>query len=282
MFQLLKNAMSSPTKRLLRRFVACVPTPYWTRRHPHLSRLEKWKRNALCDMLLSETDYRVFGGPFSTMKLSESVELSGDPRMITGSYELEIQPIVNDVICEAPTTVVDIGAAFGYYAVGFALKIADTRVIAFEAVEVPHWAQLQELARINGVERKISQRGLCTSKALQEVCPENSFILSDCEGAEEDILDPVAVPALKTCKLLVELHEFHRPKLVATLVGRFLKSHEIRIIDEVARDPARYRILKRLPRSWRSVAVEEAKWVSFDGVSHQVTRLQFMLLTPKV
>lgn len=214
------------------------------------------------------------------MKLAEDLDLAWDPKFIVGSYEEEVHDVINNVICAAPTRVINIGAAHGYYAVGLALKIANATIIAFEAVEEPYWRQLAELARINGVSDKIIQRGLCTAEELARVCLPKSFILCDCEGGKEDILKPLEIPALKSCKILVELHEFYRPNLVGTLVDRFRDSHEIRIIEEVRRIPSRYRILKKLPRYCRSVAIEETKWIPRKS-SRTITWLRFLLLNPK-
>jgi hypothetical protein len=221
----------------------------------------------------------VFAGPFATMRLSENLELAWDPRIIVGSYEEEVHAVINEIICMAPHHIIDIGSAFGYYAVGLALKIANTTVTAFEAVEDNHWQQLAELARLNDVSSKIIQRGFCNAAELKSACGPQSFILCDCEGGEEDILDPAQIPALSSCRMLVELHEFSRPNLVPTLISRFRDSHSIRIIEETNRDPSRYRILKKLPPSWRSIAVEEAKWVPRQS-SRTTTWLRFMLIDP--
>lgn len=269
------------TKVALKRILSLVPTPNWTRRYPNLNRLEKIKMSVLCRTLLKHTGSMVFGGPFSTMKLAENLDLASDPKIIVGCYEEEVQAIINDVICTAPAHIIDIGAAFGYYAVGFALKIANTSVVAFEAVENLHWQQLSELARINGVSSKIVQRGPCTAEELAKTCTPGSFILCDCEGGELDILDPARTPALASCKMLVELHEFNAPNIIGTLISRFRDSHEIKIIEEADRNPSRYRILKTLPREWRSVAVQETKWIPSKS-SRTTTWLRFMLLNPKV
>jgi hypothetical protein len=268
-------------KHALKRLLSLVPTPNWTARYPDLNRLEKIKVSVLCRALLKDSGSMVFAGPFSTMKLAENLDLAWEPKIVVGSYEEEVHEVINDVICMAPAQIIDIGAAFGYYAVGFALKIANTTVIAFEAVEDPHWVQLSDLARINDVSSKIIQRGVCTAEELAKTCTPGAFILCDCEGAEVEILDPVATPALKFCRMLVELHEFNAPNIIATLIGRFRDSHEIKIIEEGDRNPSRYRILNKLPRSWRSVAIQETKWIP-SKTSRTTTWLRFMLLSPKV
>jgi hypothetical protein len=222
----------------------------------------------------------VFSGPFATMKLQDNFTLARDPRCIIGCYEQEVHDVINDVICSAPCTVIDIGAAFGYYAVGLALKMTGSDVIAFEEVEEPHWGQLRELAMLNGVSDRVTQLGRCTVQELKRTCPENAFVLCDCEGGEECLLDPGQVPSLETCRILTELHEFHRPSLVGTLVTRFKESHNIRLIEGGERNPSAIRILKKLPQRWRSVAMEEAKWVG-DRPPRTSTSLRFMWLTPK-
>jgi hypothetical protein len=264
----------------LRYILSLIPTPFWTRRYPRLTRIEKWKLTVLCDILLGESGGMVFSGPFASMKLHKGSALSRDPRIILGSYEQEVHRVMNQVIADAPSHIVDIGAAHGYYAVGLAIKIANAKVTAFEAIEEGHWRELAELAELNEVSHRINQRGTCTPTELATVCAEGAFVLSDCEGAELELCDPATIPALKSCKILIELHEFHRPRLVATLVQRFRSSHSIEMIEEERREPSRYRILKRVPGGWRSIAVEEAKWIG-DGAQRATTCLRFMLLTPK-
>lgn len=267
-------------KRALKQVLAFVPTPNWTARFPNLNRLERIKVGVLCQTLRSESGNMVYSGPFATMKLEEKLELSWDSKTIVGSYEAEIHGVINDVICMAPENIIDIGSSFGYYAVGLALKIANTTITAFEAVEDRHWKQLADLARINGVSSKIIQRGMCTVQELAKTCTPKSFVLCDCEGGEEDLLQPLEVPALKSCKILVELHEFIRPNVVGTLISRFRDSHQIKIIEEANRNPSRYRILKTLPRSWRPVAIEETRWISAES-SRTKAWLRFMVLDPK-
>jgi hypothetical protein len=272
--------IQTAAKLALKRIFMFVPTPEWLARYTDLNYLESVKTSFLCTTLLKETECRVFGGPFSNMKLDEKLSLAWDPKLIVGSYEEEIHEVIDEVICMAPAHIIDIGASYGYYAVGFALKVADTKISAFEAVENPYWQQLSELARINNVSRKIVQHGLCTSEELAKTCTPGSFVLCDCEGCEVDILDPIKVPVLKSCLMLVELHEFIRPNVISILVSRFRDSHEIRIIEEAERNPTRYRILKKLPRNWRSIAIKETRWLP-NKFPRILTWQRFMLLKPK-
>ena len=53
------------------------------------------------------------------------------PKLI-GSYEEEVHPIIEEIIRRRYSIVVNIGCAEGYYAVGFALRIPDAIVYAFD------------------------------------------------------------------------------------------------------------------------------------------------------
>jgi hypothetical protein len=271
-------------KLALKRILGLLLTLHWKARYPWLNRIlekcEHCKMSALCAILLRETGHQVFSGPFATMSLSGNIALSADPKFILGSYEEELHDVINQVICMAPTHIIDIGASSGYYAVGFATKIANTTVTAFEGVAEPHWQQLADLAKLNGVSGKIVQRGFCTADELATMCSPHSFILCDCEGAEEDILQPLAIPALTSCTILVELHECYRPQLVATLIQRFRPSHGIRIIEGAGRDPSRYLALKRFSPSWQGGAIEDVRWIQ-SALSRIVFGARYMLLTPK-
>jgi predicted O-methyltransferase YrrM len=280
----LKAMSTHPANKVaLKRMLGLMSTLHWKARYPWLIRLlekhEHCKMSALCAILLREGGRQVFAGPFAGMTLPANIAVSGDPKYILGSYEEELHDVLNQIICMAPAHIIDIGAAGGYYAVGLAMKIANTTVTAFEAVEEPHWAQLAELASSNGVSRKIIQRGLCTADELAKSCRPDSFILCDCEGAEEDILQPLVTPALASCTMLVELHEFYRPAVVGTLIDRFRESHAIRIIDGSGRDPSRYLALKRFSSRWQSKAIEDVRWIQTS--SRIVFAARYMLLTPK-
>ena len=68
---------------------------------------------------------------------------------------------------------------------------------------------------------------------------------------------------------------------MATLISRFRDSHEIEVIEEAGSNPrSRYRILEKLPKAWRSVAVQETKWISNKSL-RTTTWLRFMLLNPQ-
>jgi methylase of polypeptide subunit release factors len=53
------------------------------------------------------------------------------PKLL-GSYEAELHPVLDQVIRNNYETIIDVGCAEGYYAVGLALSLPTTHVHAFD------------------------------------------------------------------------------------------------------------------------------------------------------
>jgi hypothetical protein len=147
---------------------------------------------------------------------------------ILGTYELEIHSHLAR-LCEHPfDLIVNIGAAEGYYAVGLARRLPFARVAAFEC---DAYARVccRYLARINGVGRRVRVRGECDRTRLAQAlnAGHKTWVISDCEGAEVDLLVPGEVTALRRAHLLVETHDHLRGGAAETLIERFQRTHEI-------------------------------------------------------
>jgi len=248
----------------------------WPRRYPFLNASGREGVTALCRHILELSSNRVFAGPFAGMLLDPKSHLATKPMMIVGSYEREIHDIINLVIARSPNVVLNIGSADGYYSVGLARHLPHSKVIASEADLETHEKSARELAALNKVQSRILQQGACTLQNLKDTCVKDSFVLCDCEGAEAHLLDPEAVPDLRTCLIACELHDFYAEGLTGLLVSRFRNSHHIEIRCEGPRHPADYRILRNLPRVLASVAVAETR-----HVGNVLTSGRFMVLFPK-
>jgi hypothetical protein len=176
---------------------------------------------------------------------------------LLGSYEAEIAGIVAAQIERRAPVFVDIGAADGYYAVGFARACPQTEVHAYEIDPVARRA-LRATARANGA--RVEVHGPANSRRLTEHRLDRAFVLSDCEGAELDILAGQAVPALVTATLLVELHPYGDGDTGPPLRERFSPTHTAREIEPGPRDPAAFEELADAPAELREHAVEEFRF----------------------
>jgi len=202
----------------------------------------------------------VAAGPFKGMRyIHRSIESSICPKLL-GTYEKELWPIVEQVIASHYRTVVNIGAAEGYYAVGFARHLPVARVICFET-QVSQHHLLRRLAALNGVAEKLSLHGDCSPELLNETLNsiEPSFVICDIDGAEYGLLDPEASPALRQSDLLVEVHDFDRPDTSAVIRRRFEPTHTITVITDRPRIPADWPLPLKLDWEEQATCMAEGR-----------------------
>jgi hypothetical protein len=174
---------------------------------------------------------RVLQGPFAGMILCARAYYSAFLPKIVGTYEREIASAI-ETICRARCDrLIDIGAAEGYYAVGMALRNPGCQVVAFELASGARYA-LRRLAERNGVSSQITLRGECTCETLSDALKASARpgVISDCEGAEDQLLDPDRVPALRRAYILVETHDGMFPGINQRLRDRFARTHRIEAI----------------------------------------------------
>jgi hypothetical protein len=180
---------------------------------------------------------RVQAGPFTGLTYPPLSHGSVLLPKILGTYERELHGPIEEICAAGADRIIDIGAAEGYYAVGFARRLG-IPVVAFE-MHPRGRCFTDHLARKNGVRPRIDLRGTCDVRGLADALhgAQRPVVLSDCEGAEMDLLDPAAVPGLGQAVMLVELHEAARPGVTAALHSRFSGSHTITRIEESAAVP---------------------------------------------
>jgi hypothetical protein len=175
----------------------------------------------------------VIGGPFEGMRYGDlEAHCSALHPKLLGVYELEISPFFQEVISQGYETIVDVGAAEGYYAIGLARKIPGTKVIAFEQ-EADAREELAALANLNQVAERIEIRQRCEPEHLMDLDSNGGLMIMDCEGYEENLLTPEVIGKLKKWDFIVETHDGMRPDVTALLEKRFLPSHDCRRIEIV-------------------------------------------------
>jgi hypothetical protein len=170
-------------------------------------------------------------GPFAGLRLPERAFCGPVLPKRAGTYEKELAPWIERLLAARPALIVDVGAAEGYYAAGFARALPESRVVAFEC-EAEAQALLRECLVRNGAPGNVTVAGLCDAPALEAALSgeTHACVLIDAEGAEREILDPAAVPTLARTTILVELHDFIVPGIRALLEGRFAATHRIEVM----------------------------------------------------
>lgn len=150
------------------------------------------------------------------------------PKLL-GTYELELHPVVEALRPQASYQhIVNIGAGEGYYAVGLARQLPQSRLTAYEA-DPESRAILNRMAQLNEVASRITIREFCTPSLLQEALQglEHTLVVCDVEGGEQELLDPASIPELSQADILVELHDFLIAGISDVIRQRFATTHRI-------------------------------------------------------
>jgi hypothetical protein len=217
----------------------------------------------------------VVAGPFKGLKYVSTARGSSIGPKLLGTYELELREIVEGIIAQAYPTIVNIGAGEGYYAVGLAKRMPNTRFICFDA-DPSNQEQIKTLAKLNGVESQLDVRGFCDDAALREALGDvgDTLVICDIEGAEVEVLRPEAVPALARVDLLVEMHDIVRKGCSSAVRTRFENSHQIDVI------PTRRRKESDFPAGVEVVTNKERLTCMDEG--RGPTPMTFFWMRPKV
>jgi hypothetical protein len=167
----------------------------------------------------------VSGGPFAGLQYPDRTPLSLVPKLL-GIYERELHGAIEDAIRSAPATIVNVGAADGYYAVGLARRCPEARVIAFEA-DPEQRALLSRVAAVNDVSVEIE------GVARRDDLPAGQgLIVMDCEGCERTLLEQ---PLDAT--IIVELHDVYDPGVGDAVVARFRDTHDVTVVPTAPQPP---------------------------------------------
>jgi hypothetical protein len=178
----------------------------------------------------------VLSGPFRGMSyLHETVWGSITPKWL-GSYECELHPVLEQIFQENYGSILDVGSAEGYYAVGLALKFPSAVVHAFDT-DFRSRLQVRRLARLNRVEERVVVKARCEYPDLSLSRKGKTLLICDIEGYEAELLAPEQAPSLREMDILVEVHEGSQSgkPVEELLCSRFAASHRLERIEAVDR-----------------------------------------------
>jgi hypothetical protein len=187
------------------------------------------------ELYRNEQEIRVISGPFEGMRYLDAIVWGPITPKWLGSYETELSTVIEEIVGGPYSTVIDVGCAEGYYAVGLAYRMPRAKVFAFDNDLVSRW-QVAKLAALNHATTRISIGRYCSHETFNLLCSERVLVICDIEGYERDLLDPERAGRLKDCDVLVEVHEWDNDATTErTITNRFGKTHHLERIDACER-----------------------------------------------
>ncbi len=234
--------MNEVTKKLLR---AAFPTAasylaaYRTRRH--IAGIWGDFQLDFARRLYGKRCPVVLSGPFEGMQYINDIVYGCITPKWLGSYEAELHPVVEEIISLGYHTIIDAGAAEGYYLTGLARRMPGTTLYGFDNDPLARRQQAR-LVSLNGLQN-VHLGGYCAPAWLKAHCEPGSLVICDLEGYELYLLSPRIVPGLKEADILVELHPFSPmsyPEVRRTITDRFEATHDIQRIASQQKDERFY------------------------------------------
>ena len=170
----------------------------------------------------------VRGGPFKGLIYPDFIAFGSAmyPKLL-GCYESELNFIFERFLKKDYHSIVDIGCAEGYYAVGIAMRKPNANVYAYD-IDEKAIAACKRMATLNKVEKNIKLGSFCTSETLLNMeFGEKSLIISDCEGYEKELFNRKVAEHLKNCDLIIELHDLYSEIITPTIIDAFNQTHNL-------------------------------------------------------
>lgn len=238
-------------KKILQRFLPAsffgVISQAWRKFIAPLLPNHKESLQKYTDDYLDSHELVVASGPFAGLKYVSESAGSTYLLKLLGCYEEVLHPVINTIKANRYTTIIDIGCAEGYYLVGLGQHFVGSRLIGYD-IDEKALSLTKDLAKTNGLQNQLILKNDCTASTLQADITENTLLICDAEGFEEEILNPQNTPALATVKnLLIETHEAIVPTVVDTLRKRFADTHTITEIKFTNAEPDNYEFLMSIP-----------------------------------
>ncbi len=229
--------MKSLVKSLLRR--ACGNAVLWPVLRPCIA-AAKILASLRAEVLIQRawtalsTPARVQAGPFAGMIYPESsAHGSAMISKLLGTYEAEIASHVSALLGNKTKCVVDVGAAEGYYAVGFAMRCPEAQVFAYDTASEAR-RLCGQLAAANEVSTRVHLRSLCSKSDLLALSDnEGTVVIVDCEGGEVGLIDAEVAAHLSRAHFLIECHDHLVPGAFDRMSDALKATHSLEVVSSI-------------------------------------------------
>ncbi len=219
--------------------------------------LARWGCGPVNQKLVAHFGLQVQAGPFAGLQLTEMTQAEQLGPYLLGVYESELDGAWEILRQGTYPQILDIGAKFGYYAVGLARHYPAATVVAFDT---DWWARqaLRQMAAANGTSNVVVQ-GFCSAAWLVRHTQAGALIVSDCEGYEGTLFTPTTLRYLQTATLLIETHDCFQPGIQQQLREVLEPSHVLRSYYSAIHRRPPLHPLDFLTATERPLAVQEAR-----------------------
>jgi ribosomal protein L11 methylase PrmA len=196
------------------------------------------RRAELLPVVMQRTNNTVVNGIFEGMTIVPKWSWGdGDhAAKLLGIYECELYDAVEEHLDSKPDLLINVGCAEGFWGIGCAMRSNAPLIL----VDVDAGAVSTALENAANNNVTVQETNLEFNPQLLEQRlsgATNPFLVMDCEGAEEQYLDPTVVPSLSKTRIVVETHDCFIPGISEKVALRFTETHNIELITQGAKNP---------------------------------------------
>ena len=235
------------------------------------------EKNKAWEILLKKYNYTVAHGAFKGMKLNKKLWWSKNDRITQtlGIYEEHILKKITHFAKSGTSTLIDVGAADGYFAVGMAYSNICQKVYAFE-IEKEGRDRLLENANANKCNNKIKVFGKADVESISKIIKgeDKVIVLIDIEGGEYELFNEDMLTVLRGNYVICELHPWMvdgGDSLQIKLLSKASEQFNVELIKRDTYRPNMFSEFDNLSDEERLIAVGEGR----------EKNMQWMVLTPK-
>ncbi len=172
-------------------------------------------------------------GPFQGLIYPKSIAYGSSfyPKVL-GTYEKELHIFINSIKSKNYKTIIDIGCAEGYYAVGLKRMFQDASVYAIDTNNKAR-GFCKEMAEINDCLNNFEVMASIDIEGLANIVNNETLLICDCEGFEADIFNQKSLYLFHECDLIIETHDFISPSISTNLQELFSQTHNVSIVQSL-------------------------------------------------
>ncbi|QDT07918.1 hypothetical protein K227x_63470 [Rubripirellula lacrimiformis] len=197
-----------------------------------------------CADLLQQCE--VLAGPFTGMRYAKAASVGSMlwPKLL-GTYESELRPCIESIAQKSQyRQIVDVGFAEGFYLVGLGRIFSDARLIGFDTEDEAK-RQCHANAELNDIEpSRLSLFGGFDADTFRQNLDDDSLVVVDCEGFENDVVESVSPDERQKADWLIETHDHLVHGTTERMIHAFEDTHDV---VEVTTDDGLQNKLELLP-----------------------------------
>lgn len=236
--------------------------------------------NATTISVLGKIGNQIYTGPFAGLIIPNALKPNLKLAEALGLYEYALHDYFSNLVNKKIENIMVIGGHKGYYPAGLSNLLRPNNMYVFEMDQnfqplIDSWVKVNNL-------KPYQNFGEASEEILLKWNEKIDFLLIDCEGAEEFLLQPDKFHWQKNTDVLVEIHHFYDNKILGNLISRFKETHHFSIIyDDIYENEKIQNVLDGLGINGTFRKQPLHRWIFDENKNKIITSGIFVYMTVK-